>query len=91
MWRCRSLYPWAVRKGRGIELASAFLHTAFFDGIDTNKKAGLHHVAEAADPPRALRREDTNGFRIYICQPSFILTTSTGSQIGPGSHAVFAL
>ena len=37
-------------------MASAFLHAAFFDGIDTNKKAGLHHVVEAAGPPWAEER-----------------------------------
>ena len=46
--RCYSLYPWAVAEGRGVELLSAFMRTAFRKGINTNTAAGLRHVVEAA-------------------------------------------
>ena len=46
--RCYSLYPWAASQGRGVELLSAFLQSAFYEGVDTNNEAGLRHVVEAA-------------------------------------------
>jgi len=46
--RAYSLYPWAVEQGRGNALLSAFLHAAFFDGISTNREAGMRQVVEAA-------------------------------------------
>ena len=46
--RCYSLYPWAVRQGRGLALLDAFMHAAFRDGVNTNTERGLRHVVEAA-------------------------------------------
>ena len=46
--RCYSLYPWAVRQGRGIEYLSAFMGAAFRQGVNTSKDAGLRRVVEAA-------------------------------------------
>lgn len=43
-----SLYPWAREQGRGNELLSSFLHAAFFDGVNTNRKSGLRRVVENA-------------------------------------------
>lgn len=49
--RCYSLYPWAVSQGRGVELLSAFLHAAFYEGVNANRESGLRHVVEAAGLP----------------------------------------
>ena len=46
--RCYAIYPWAARQGRGVALLSAFLRAAFFDGVNTNRQAGLRRVVEAA-------------------------------------------
>lgn len=46
--RCYSLYPWAEREGRGVELLSAFMRAAFFDGVNTNSRRGLRRVVEDA-------------------------------------------
>ena len=46
--RCYAIYPWAARQGRGVALLSAFLRAAFRDGVNTNSKAGLRRVVEAA-------------------------------------------
>jgi 2-hydroxychromene-2-carboxylate isomerase len=46
--RAFSLFPWATRKGRGVELLGAFLRAAFANRIDTSREAGLRHVVEAA-------------------------------------------
>jgi 2-hydroxychromene-2-carboxylate isomerase len=45
---CYSLYPWACSKGRGNELLSSFLHSAFFDGENTNGDRGMRIVVENA-------------------------------------------
>jgi len=56
--RAYSLYPWALERGRGNELLSAFLRAAFFDGVNTNRAPGLQRVVEAAglDWSEAARR-----------------------------------
>lgn len=46
--RCYSLYPWAVEKGRGVDLLSSFLSHAFARGVNTNNDRGLRKVVEAA-------------------------------------------
>ncbi len=46
--RCYSLYPFAVRQGRGVALLSAFMRAAFYEGVDTSTQAGLRQVAERA-------------------------------------------
>lgn len=46
--RAYALYPWAVSKDRGNDFLSAFLSAAFTKGINTNSKAGLRKVVEAA-------------------------------------------
>ena len=46
--RCYSLYPWAVRQGRGNELLSSFLKHAFAIGVNTNNNRGLRRVVESA-------------------------------------------
>ena len=46
--RCYALWPWAVRRGRGAELLSAFLRAAFLEGVNTNRESGLRHVVESA-------------------------------------------
>ena len=43
-----SLYPWAVEQGRGTPLLRAFLHAAFFDGVNTNTPGGMQTVVENA-------------------------------------------
>jgi 2-hydroxychromene-2-carboxylate isomerase len=52
-----SLYPWARKCGRGVELLSSFLHAAFFDGVNTNNMQGLKAVVENAGLPWAEARE----------------------------------
>ena len=46
-----SLYPWAVSRGKGVELLSAFFREAFFEGVDTGKDRGLRRVVERAGLP----------------------------------------
>ena len=46
--RCYSLYPWACSQGRGNQLISSFLKTAFVDGVSTNNSHGLKQVVENA-------------------------------------------
>ncbi len=46
--RAYSLYPWAREQGRGTELLSSFLRAAFFEGVNTNRDAGLRRVVENA-------------------------------------------
>ena len=46
--RCYSLYPWAMRQGKGTELLSSFLKHAFALGVNTNNNRGLRRVVEAA-------------------------------------------
>ena len=46
--RAYSLFPWAEEQGRGAELLSAFLHAAFYDGVNTDTDAGMCSVVEAA-------------------------------------------
>lgn len=46
--RCYSLYPWACEQGRGNELLSSFLSTAFAQGVNTNTDKGLRAVVENA-------------------------------------------
>jgi 2-hydroxychromene-2-carboxylate isomerase len=46
--RCYSLYPWAVRQGKGNELLSSFLKHAFSLGVNTNNNQGLKRVVESA-------------------------------------------
>lgn len=43
-----SLYPWACEQGKGVELISAFLSSAFAKGININREKGLRKVVEAA-------------------------------------------
>ncbi|MEM8660669.1 MAG: DsbA family protein [Pseudomonadota bacterium] len=46
--RCYSLYSWAESQGREVALFREFLRAAFFDGVNTNRDAGLRSVVEAA-------------------------------------------
>ncbi len=46
--RCYSLYPWAARQGKGVELLGSFLRNAFAKGVNTNRLSGLRRVVEAA-------------------------------------------
>lgn len=46
--RCYSLYPWAEKQGKGVELISSFLRAAFAEGVNTNNNAGLKTVVENA-------------------------------------------
>jgi len=46
--RCYALYPWAVSKGKGVELCSSFLRNAFQLGVNTNNDRGLRKVVKAA-------------------------------------------
>ena len=46
--RCYSLYPWAESQGHGVALLSAFMRTAFFEGVNTNSGRGLRRVVEDA-------------------------------------------
>jgi len=43
-----ALYPWACRRGKGVELLSAFLRCAFASGVDLNRERGLRKVVEMA-------------------------------------------
>lgn len=43
-----SLYPWAREQGKGNQLLSAFLHAAFFDGVNTDNDKGMKTVVENA-------------------------------------------
>ena len=43
-----SLYPWAVSRGKGAELLSAFFREAFWEGVNTGKDRGLRRVVERA-------------------------------------------
>jgi len=43
-----SLYPWAVSRGKGVELLSSFFRAAFFEGVDTGRDRGLRRVVERA-------------------------------------------
>lgn len=43
-----SLYPWACKQGKGIELISAFLSCAFSEGVNTNTDTGLQKVVTKA-------------------------------------------
>ena len=46
-----SLYPWAVSRGKGVELLSAFFRAAFWEGVNTGKDRGLRRVVEQAGLP----------------------------------------
>ena len=46
-----SLYPWAVSRGKGVELLSAFFRAAFWEGVNTGKDRGLRRVVERAGLP----------------------------------------
>lgn len=46
--RAYSLYPWACEQGKGTELLSAFLSSAFAEGVNTNNDAGLKQVVQKA-------------------------------------------
>ncbi len=46
--RCYSLYDWADRQGKGVELISTFLSHAFAQGTNTNNDRGLQKVVEQA-------------------------------------------
>ena len=43
-----SLFAWASEQGKGIEFISAFLHCAFAEGVNINRKKGLQKVVEKA-------------------------------------------
>ncbi len=43
-----SLYPWACKQGKGIELISSFLKAAFVKGINLNTSIGLKKMVENA-------------------------------------------
>lgn len=45
---CYSLYPWACEQGRGNQLVSSFLNSAFIEGINMNNSRGLKKVVEKA-------------------------------------------
>ena len=46
--RCYSLYSWAESQGRGVELLSAFMQSAFREGVNTGSDAGMRRVVETA-------------------------------------------
>ena len=46
--RAYSLYPWACAQGKGDELVSSFLSSAWAKGINTNNDRGLRKVVEGA-------------------------------------------
>ncbi len=94
--RCYSLYPWAVEKGRAIELLSSFLRHAFVEGVNTNNDRGLRRVVEAAGLDWAEARHhlgepgwepilEENRQAMYQAGlwgvPSFRLLDSTGEQV----------
>jgi 2-hydroxychromene-2-carboxylate isomerase len=45
---CYSLYPWASKQGRGTQLLSSFLRSAFRLGTNINSKRGMKKVVEDA-------------------------------------------
>ena len=88
-----SLYPWAVSRGKGVELLSAFFREAFFQGVDTGKDRGLRRVVERAglpwDEARAIvgnrdweEELEANRLAMYDCGlwgvPSFRLLDGEG-------------
>jgi 2-hydroxychromene-2-carboxylate isomerase len=50
---CYSLYPWACKHGKGVELLGHFLRAAFFEGVNTNNDRGMRVVVEKAGLPWA--------------------------------------
>jgi 2-hydroxychromene-2-carboxylate isomerase len=46
--RCYSLFSWANEQGKGVELISSFLSSAFARGVNTNTDRGLKIVVEGA-------------------------------------------
>ena len=46
--RAYSLYPWASQQGRGAEFLASFLRAAFYEGVNTDREAGLRRVVEQA-------------------------------------------
>ena len=51
-----SLYPWAVSRGKGVELLSSFFRAAFWEAVDTGKDRGMRRVVERAGLPWAEAR-----------------------------------
>ncbi|MGI9288745.1 MAG: DsbA family protein [Pseudomonadales bacterium] len=93
---CYSLYPWACEKGRGNELLSAFLSSAFAEGVNTNNDKGLKIVVEKAGldweegkgcvgQPEWEALLEANRLAMYDAGlwgvPSFRLLDATGQQL----------
>jgi 2-hydroxychromene-2-carboxylate isomerase len=68
--RAYSIYPWAAKQGRGVELLSAFLHGAFCDGVNTNTDTGMRSVVENAGLPwdKAQQLIDNNAWEDQLEQ-----------------------
>lgn len=94
--RCYSLFPWADGQGKGVELISSFLSSAFAQGVNTNTDKGLKIVVEGAglDWTKAKSVLGTAGWeellesnRLAMYEaglwgvPSFRLLDSSGAQL----------
>jgi len=44
--RAYSLYPWSVEQGKSVELLSAFLQAAFYQGVNMDTDTGLRNVLQ---------------------------------------------
>ena len=91
-----SLYPWACKHGKGDELLSSFMRSAFFEGVSTNSDAGMRRVVEriglSFDEARAIigndewedeieaNRQAMYGFGAWGV-PSFRLLDASGNQV----------
>lgn len=91
-----SLYPWAVRQGKGVQLISAFLRCAFAEGVNINTPKGLRTVVEKtgldwSEAESVVGGEDyeplleANRLSMYASGlwgvPSFRLLDETGKEI----------
>jgi 2-hydroxychromene-2-carboxylate isomerase len=94
--RCYSLYPWACAQGRGNELLSSFLSSAFAQGVNTNIDRGLRKVVEGAglDWSEAQKHLGESGWEEMLEEnrlamydaglwgvPSFLLLDERGEQL----------
>jgi 2-hydroxychromene-2-carboxylate isomerase len=94
--RCYSLYPWACEQGRGNELISSFLSSAFAEGVNCNNDKGLQRVVEKAGLSWAAAKDcvgkpgweeqlETNRLAMYEAGlwgvPSFRLLDENGAQL----------
>ncbi len=94
--RAYSLYPWASQQGRGAEFLASFLRAAFYEGVNTDREAGLRRVVEQAGlawseaQPRVGNRDweeeiEANRLAMYGFGswgvPSFRLLDAQGQQV----------